>query len=167
MMCRLYGVTRAGYYAWRERGCSNREKSNALLAEQIRRAHQSSRGTYGSPRIYRALRSQGCPASENRIARLMQKHGIKARVATIRYTSPGMQRYYALIPNVQLDVSLAHPDQVWPVGIGFLGRLVIDQRHQMGQRYGELSWANPPTPAYPSRTTLRAPSPVPRPCRRR
>ena len=120
MMCRLYGVTRAGYYAWRERGCSDREKNNALLAEQIRRAHQASHGTYGSPRIYRALRSQGCPASENRVARLMQKHGIKARVATIRYTSPGMQRYYALIPNVQLDVVLAHPDQVWVGDITYL-----------------------------------------------
>jgi putative transposase len=78
MMCKLYGVTRAGYYAWRVRGCSNREKSNALLAEQIRQAHQSSRGTYGSPRIYWALRNQGCLASENRIARIMRKHGIKA-----------------------------------------------------------------------------------------
>ena len=95
MMCRLYGVTRAGCYAWRERDSSNREKSNALLAEQIRQAHQSSHGTYRSPRIYRVLLGQGCQASENRIARLMKKHGIKARVATIRYTTPSMQRYYA------------------------------------------------------------------------
>jgi len=120
MMCRLYGVTRAGYYAWRKRGGSNRQKSNAQLAEQIQRAHQSSRGTYGSPRIYRALRSQGCAASENRIARLMQKHGIKGRVATIRYTSPNMQRYYALIPNAQLDLALARLDQVWVGDITYL-----------------------------------------------
>ena len=119
-MCRLYGVTRAGYYAWRERGCSKREKSNALLAEQIRQAHQSSRGLYGSPRIHRALQGQGCAASENRIARLMQKHGIKARVATIRYTNPTLQRYYALIPNRQVDLALGHCDQVWVGDITYL-----------------------------------------------
>jgi putative transposase len=147
MMCRVYGVTRAGYYAWAKRDCSDRDKSNARLAEQIRRAHQSSRGTYGSPRIYRALRSQGCKASENRVARLMQKHGIKARVATIRYTSPGMQRYYALIPNVECDVPLTSLDQVWVGDITYLKvgaiyrylAVVMDKysRRVIGWAYGQ------------------------------
>jgi transposase InsO family protein len=70
-MCRLYGVTRAGFYAWRSRERSKRERQNAALAERIRAVHQASRGTYGSPRIYQALRRQGCRASENRIARVM------------------------------------------------------------------------------------------------
>lgn len=145
-MCRLYGVTRAGYYAWRKRGCSARKKDNALLAERIRQAHQASRGTYGSPRIHRALQGEGCKASENRIARLMKKHAIKARVATIRYTSPKMQRYYALIPNVQLDLSLARPDQVWVGDITYLKvgsvyrylAVVMDKysRRVVGWRYG-------------------------------
>jgi putative transposase len=146
MMCRLYGVTRAGYYAWRERGCSDREKNNALLAEQIRQAYQSSRGTYGSPRIYRELRSQGCKASENRIARLMRKHGIKGRVATIRYTNPKLRRYFALIPNRQLDLALVGPDQVWVGDITYLKvgsvyrylAVVMDKysRRVIGQAYG-------------------------------
>lgn len=82
-MCRLYGVTRAGYYAWRARGDSARATENAELADRIRDVHRRSRYTYGSPRVYRALRQQGCAAGENRIARVMRKHGIKARVATI------------------------------------------------------------------------------------
>ena len=124
MMCRLYGVTRAGYYAWRERGFSKRGRDNALLAEQIRQAHQSSRGTYGSPRIYRALRSQGCEASENRIAWLMRKHGIKGRVATIRYSNPKLRHYFALIPNRQFDLALVGPDQVW------VGDISVLQQHR-------------------------------------
>src|SRR5258708_5254333 len=40
-------------------------------------------------------------------------------------------------------VPMTHP--VMPVGNGFLGRLVIDQWHQLGQRYGELS----PGPTHP------------------
>ena len=86
-MCRLYGVTRAGYYAWRARGESARKRQNRGLAQRIRKIHQQSHGTYGSPRVHRALAQQGCIVSENRIARVMRSHGIKARVATIRYTN--------------------------------------------------------------------------------
>ncbi len=87
-MCRVYGVTRAGFYAWCSRERSEREHQNEALAKRIGVVHRASRGTYGSPRVYQALRQQGCPAGENRIARLMRRHGIKARVATMRYTNP-------------------------------------------------------------------------------
>jgi putative transposase len=119
-MCRLYGVTRAGYYAWRARGSSARAQENAALAERIRALHRRSRDTYGSPRIYQALRHQGCAASENRVARIMRAQGIKARVATIRYTNPATQRFFAAIPNQQLGVPLAGPDRVWVGDITYL-----------------------------------------------
>ena len=119
-MCRLYGVTRAGYYAWRARGPSDRAQANEALAQRIRTVHQRSRSTYGSPRVYQALKRQGCAASENRVARVMRAQGIKARVATIRYTSPATQRFFTCIPNQQLDVALARPDQVWVGDITYL-----------------------------------------------
>jgi putative transposase len=119
-MCRLYGVTRAGYYAWRTRGQSQREQENVKLAERIQRVHLRSRHTYGSPRVYQALRSQGCEASENRVARVMRKHGIKARVATIRYTNPGLKRFFAGAGNAQLDLKPDAVDQVWVGDITYL-----------------------------------------------
>ena len=146
-MCRLYEVTRAGYYAWRVRGCSARAHENARLAERIRVVHGQSRGTYGSPRVYRALKRCGCPASENRVARIMRAQGIKARVATIRYTNPAMQRYFAGIPNQQLDVPLKGPDQVWVGDITYLKvggiyrylAVVMDKysRRVLGWAYGK------------------------------
>jgi transposase InsO family protein len=50
----------------------------------------------------------------------MRAQGIKARVATIRYTNPATQRFFACIPNQQLDVALAGPDQVWVGDITYL-----------------------------------------------
>ena len=119
-MCRLYGVTRAGYYAWRARGDGARANENADLAERIRAVHRRSRHTYGSPRVYQALRRQGCGAGENRIARVMRKHGIKARVATIRYTNPTLKRFFAGANNEQLGMELNGPDQVWVGDITYL-----------------------------------------------
>jgi transposase InsO family protein len=120
LMCRVYGVTRAGYYAWRSRERSERERQNEALADQIRAVHLESRGTYGSPRVHQALRRKGHCVGKHRVARLMRVHGIKARVATIRYTSPGLQRYYGSIPNQQLDLELKTPDQVWVGDITYL-----------------------------------------------
>ncbi|MGH8611093.1 MAG: IS3 family transposase, partial [Gammaproteobacteria bacterium] len=70
-------MTRAGYYAWRSRERGERERENVRLTERIRAVHRLSRGIYGSPRVYRALRRWGCRASENRVARLMRAHGIR------------------------------------------------------------------------------------------
>ena len=86
MMCRVYGVTRAGFYAWLNRGTRWRAQENDLLVQRIKQVHQASRGAYGSPRVFRKLQQQGISVSENRVAKLMRRHGIKGRVATLRYT---------------------------------------------------------------------------------
>jgi transposase InsO family protein len=119
-MCRLYAVTRAGFYLWRSRERSERERQNARLAEGVRAVHEASRGTYGSPRVYQALRRRGCRASENRIARVMRIEGIKGRVATIRYTNRSLQRFFASTKNQQLDLKLCASDRVWVGDLTYL-----------------------------------------------
>ena len=119
-MCRVYGVTRAGYYAWRERAPSARVQRDDLLKAQIERIHQDSRGTYGSPRVYRELKGRGVAVGENRVARLMRLHGIKARLATRRYYRGPMKRFHASIPNRAREVQLQRPDQIWVGDITYL-----------------------------------------------
>jgi putative transposase len=120
MMCQLYGVTRAGFYAWRSRERSERERHNETLAGEIRAVHAESGGTYGSPRVYQMLRRRGHRVGKHRVARLMRRHGIKARVATIRYTNPSIQRFFGSIGNRSLDVELQRPDQIWVGDITYL-----------------------------------------------
>jgi len=146
-MCRLYGVTRAGFYAWRSRERSERERQNGKLADRIRSVHRKSRGIYGSPRVHRALEQRGVRASENRVARVMRSHGIKARVATIRYTNPTLQRFFASARNEQLEIDLKAPDQVWVgdityIKVGGIYRylaVVMDKysRRVLGWAYGK------------------------------
>jgi putative transposase len=119
-MCRVYGVTRAGYYAWRSRGPSQRAQENASLTGQIRHVHQASRGTYGSPRVYQRLRELGVPVSENRVARLMRRLCIKGRWATLRYTSPNLKKFFGSLPNQQYEHPAAALNQVWVADITYL-----------------------------------------------
>ena len=120
MMCRLYGVTRAGFYAWRSRERSERERHNESLAAEIRTVHAESRGTYGSPRVHQVLRRRGHRVGKHRVARLMRRHGIKARVAMIRYTNPSIQRFFGSIANQSLEIQLQRPDQIWVGDITYL-----------------------------------------------
>ena len=119
-MCRVYGVTRAGFYAWRSRGPSPRAQENESLSGQIRRVHLASRGTYGSPRVYQRLRALGVSVGENRVARLMSRLGIKGRWATLRYTSPNLKKFFGSLPNQQVEHPAAMPDQVWVADITYL-----------------------------------------------
>jgi putative transposase len=119
-MCRVYGVTRAGFYAWRSRGASARAQENASLVQQIKQVHQASRSTYGSPRVYQRLRELGVSVGENRVARLMRQLCIKGRWATLRYTSPNLKKFFGSLPNQQHEHPAAMPDQVWVADITYL-----------------------------------------------
>ncbi len=77
LLCSTLGAGRSSYYAWRSRKPSRRQSENSQLLGQIREAHREGRGSYGSPRVAKALRGAGRPCGENRVARLMRKNGLR------------------------------------------------------------------------------------------
>jgi putative transposase len=77
LMCRMLGVSRSGYYGWRDRPPSKRSREDAALTEKIREIHRRSRETYGSPRVHAELRSIGTRCSKERVARLMREAGVR------------------------------------------------------------------------------------------
>ena len=143
-MCRVYGVTRAGFYAWRSRGPSLRAQENATLVKKIIKIHQASRSLYGSPRVYRRLQEQGVSVSENRVARLMRSFGIKARVATLRYTSPNLKKFFGSLPNQQHEHPAAALNQVWVGDITYL-KVGAIYRYLVKQLAIPLGWQKTPT----------------------
>ena len=72
-LCRLLGVSRSGYYAWRHRPLSERARFDAVLSEKIEMIHRNSRATYGAPRVHAELRSIGIRCGRKRVARLMRQ----------------------------------------------------------------------------------------------
>jgi hypothetical protein len=48
--CELFELSRAAYYERRKQTPSQRDRDDAELLERIRRLHDESKGTYGSPR---------------------------------------------------------------------------------------------------------------------
>lgn len=120
LMCGALSVSQSGYYAWRARGQSIREHENAQLLDEIRAIHQYSRCTYGSPRIWRALKARR-RVGRHRIARLMRDHGIQAKPPR-RGWRTSAKHQCAVAPNqLERAFQVSAPNRVWASDITYLG----------------------------------------------
>lgn len=72
-MCRILGVQRSGFYAWKQRRPSRREQANQELLVRIREAFELGRNTYGSVRIQKHFLQAGQVYFRHRVARLIKK----------------------------------------------------------------------------------------------
>jgi transposase InsO family protein len=112
-MCRLHGVSAAGYYAWRQRPVSERAAEDGKLLDKIRSVHATSRQTYGSPRVYEALKQQGEPVGQRRVERLMREHGVRGCSATLYRRMPGTRKFFDSVESKAHQIDVRRPDQLW------------------------------------------------------
>jgi len=77
--CAALDVSVSGFYAHRHKDERPRRCEDQVLARELKSTFDDSRGTYGSPRLVRALRGRGLNTSKSRVRRLMQSHGLCPR----------------------------------------------------------------------------------------
>jgi len=118
-MCEVLKVSRSGYYAWKTRQPSTRQKDNEDLLGHIREVHTQSRRLYGSPRIAAELNERGLRCGKNRVARIMKDHSIWAEVKKRRFRRTTDSRHpYALAANLLIDPRQI--EGVWASDITFV-----------------------------------------------
>jgi transposase InsO family protein len=79
-MAEVMKVSRSGYYSYLKRSLSKREVENLQLAKEIEFIYQEHRGLYGSPRIHAMLKNRGHFCSRKRVANLMKKKLLRAKM---------------------------------------------------------------------------------------
>ena len=132
-LCRLYGVTRQGYYAWLHRPRSARARHDDRLKQAIGELHQGFRRAYGAPRLHHSLRQQGLSCSVRRVSRLMKELGIKASTTGLYQWHPGIGQHYSATgnhlagsaPAGEVDVQWAGDFTYVPTGKGWLFHAVV------------------------------------------
>ncbi len=132
-MCRTFGVSRAGYYAWLGREPSARCRADAELSVRIKAIHKGSRETYGAPRIHAELLDEGIRVGRKRVERLMKAAGVvgvsrrKATRTTFRN-----ERVRPACDLVDRNFHADEPNRLWvadityvPTWAGFLYLAVV------------------------------------------
>jgi putative transposase len=92
-MCRLLGVPRSSFYAWRNRAESATAARRRELAVLVKAAFEAGRGAYGCRRVAAQLNQDGHRCSVGLVADLMRELGLRACQprAYKRTTVPGEQ----------------------------------------------------------------------------
>jgi len=120
-LCRLLGVSRSGFYAWRKRGTSARAQRDLGLKVKVAAIHRESGGTYGSPRITDELQAAGEDVGRRRVARLMRESELSGQFKRrwrMPAPAPGEGPYQ---PNVlDREFAVSAPDRVWAADITYV-----------------------------------------------
>jgi transposase InsO family protein len=120
-MCEVFEISRQGFYAWRKRPPSRRQKQNEKLLKEIKTIHEESRQTYGSPRIHRALRTKDYLVGRNRVARIMRENSIRAVQKRRSRRTTNSNHAFPVAPNlVNREFAAAQPNQVWLADITYV-----------------------------------------------
>jgi putative transposase len=123
LLCRVLGVTRQGFYAWKRWPPSRRELADRELGALIRDVHAQTEGIYGAPRIHAELRLEhGVRVGKKRVARLMRQlglRGVDGKRGGPRTTVRDPKRVSA--PDlVDRDFARAEPNRLWVCDVKYI-----------------------------------------------
>jgi putative transposase len=121
-LCRVLEVHPSGYYQRRRRVPGPRARANQILLQQVRRVFAQSRQTYGSPRVARQIWKQGLEGSENRVARLMRLHHLRAKAKSpFRPRTTDSRHHQAVAPNRLAQAPPPrHLNEIWVADITYI-----------------------------------------------
>ena len=127
LMCKVLNVSSSGFYEWCKRLASAQADSNKKLDREIREVYDEHKQRYGVPRVTEELKERGFKCSENRVARRMQRLGLKGiqakkfkRTTDSNHDKPVApdlieQDFTALVPNQKWvsDLTYVWTDEGW------------------------------------------------------
>ena len=121
LVCRVLGVSRSGYYAWRRRPVSSRSIRNQELLEKIKDVHKKSKETYGSPRVHKQLLADGELCGRGRVERLMSANGICGKQRRKFVVTTDSKHDLPVAENIlDREFSVEEPNKVWLSDITYI-----------------------------------------------
>ena len=77
LICKVLGVPRSTYYAFKSRKPSNRSIENAKLKQEIQTIYDESKGIYGAPKIHKIIYKK-FDISLKRVQKIMKELGLRS-----------------------------------------------------------------------------------------
>ena len=121
LLCKVMEVSRSGYYSWRKRGKSTREKEREQLIPMVKAIHRKSRSTYGKRRIAEELQSKGIPCGEHKAGTLMKLAGVQAKQKKKFKATTDSNHTMPVSPNLlKRNFNVSHPNMIWVGDITYI-----------------------------------------------
>jgi len=124
--CDVLEVSASGYFSWKRKrgregaGSSGRHTDEVLLAH-MRAIHTAVKGEYGWPRMHKELLARGIRVGKERVRRLMQQHGLKAKTKRKFVVTTDSRHNLPVAPDlVQRRFNPDGPNQIWTGDITYL-----------------------------------------------
>ena len=122
--CRVLGVSVAGYhehFVRRASAAQRRHLSDDALLVHIKAIHAQTHGGYGWPRIWKELLARGIRVGKQRVQKLMQLHGIRAKGKRRFRVTTDSRHDLPIAPNLlNREFSVGEPDRVWAGDITYI-----------------------------------------------
>lgn len=147
-LCEWLNVSPSGFYKWRRRVETTRDRENRALAKEIEAVFFASNTNYGSPRVHAALRAKGILINRKRVERIMREMGLVGKAGRLYRRKALPEKFYTKMPN--LKKNMAKPlatDEQWVGDLTYLKvagqwrylAVVMDlySRRILGWRLGE------------------------------
>jgi transposase InsO family protein len=121
-MCRVFQVSRSGYYHWLNRKPSPRELENQELRTNILEVYKRTKSRLGSPKIQKELEDRGFYISRPRVARLMKELQIRSIIhKKFKVVTTDSNHEHSISPNLfDRDFTAARPGQKWVSDITYV-----------------------------------------------
>jgi putative transposase len=124
VQCRVLRISLAGYHehlARRACGSQRRHLSDDALLVHIKAIHAETRGGYGWPRVWKELLARGVRVGKDRVQRLMQLHGIRAKGKRRFKVTTDSGHDLPISPNLlNREFTVTQPDKVWAGDITYI-----------------------------------------------
>jgi transposase InsO family protein len=129
LACEALEVSASGYFEhWRRRDAdkpskpgANKRLSDEVLLVHIKAIHAEVKGEYGWPRMFKELVARGLRVGKDRVQRLMQRHGIRAKGKRKFVVTTDSKHDLPIAPNLlQRNFTPEAPNQVWTSDITYI-----------------------------------------------
>lgn len=121
LLCEVMQVSRPGYYSWRTREKSARQKEYENLIPVVQEAHRISKGTYGARRISEEVKAHGTTCGRDKARTLMKLAGISAKQKRKFKVTTDSKHNLPVAPNLlNREFKVEEPDRVYVSDITYI-----------------------------------------------
>jgi len=124
VQCRVLQVSVAGYHEHFVRRASDAQRrhlSDDALLVHIKAIHAETHGGYGWPRTWKELLARGIRVGKQRVQKLMQLHGIRAKGKRRFKVTTDSNHDLPIAPNLlNREFTVSEPDKVWAGDITYI-----------------------------------------------